>query len=62
MQKQPFGSSEAAVLRNYLDVCLEIPWGKTTKETVNIAKARKKLDDDHFGLDKVKGVCSSTSP
>ena len=54
LQKQPFGSSEAAVLRNYLDVCLEIPWGKTTKETVNIAKARKKLDDDHFGLDKVK--------
>ena len=54
LQKQPFGSSEAAVLRNYLDVCLEIPWGKTTKETVNIARARKKLDDDHYGLEKVK--------
>ncbi len=52
--KQPFGSSEAAVLRNYLDICLEIPWGVTTKETINIAKARKKLDDDHFGLEKVK--------
>jgi len=54
LSKQPFGSSEAAVMRNYLDVCLEIPWGVTTKETVNIAKARKKLDDDHYGLEKVK--------
>lgn len=54
LAKQPFGSSEAAVLRNYLDTCLEIPWGVSTKETINIAKARKKLDDDHFGLEKVK--------
>ena len=54
LSKQPFGSSEASVLRNYLDVCLEIPWGVKTKETINLAKARKKLDDDHFGLEKVK--------
>ena len=54
LSKQPFGSSEAAVLRNYLDTCLEIPWGVTTKETIQIPKARKKLDDDHFGLEKVK--------
>ena len=40
LSKQPFGSSEAAVLRNYLDTCLEIPWGVTTKETIQIAKAR----------------------
>jgi len=54
LSKQPFGSSEASVLRNYLDVCLEIPWGEKTKESINLAKARKKLDDDHFGLEKVK--------
>ncbi|MBP3623863.1 MAG: endopeptidase La [Oscillospiraceae bacterium] len=54
LAKQPFGSSEAAVIRSYLDVCLEIPWGKTTHETVNIAKARKILDEDHYGLEKVK--------
>ncbi len=54
LAKQPFGSSEAAVLRGYLDVCLEIPWGKATKETVDIAKARRLLDDEHYGLDKVK--------
>ena len=54
LAKQPFGSSEAAVLRGYLDVCLEIPWNKSTEETVDIAKARKILDEDHFGLEKVK--------
>ena len=54
LQKQPFGSSEAAVLRGYLDVCLEIPWGVKTQETVDIAKARRVLDEDHFGLEKVK--------
>ena len=54
LQKQPFGSSEAAVLRGYLDVCLEIPWGVETEETVDIAKARRILDEDHYGLEKVK--------
>lgn len=54
LTKQPFGSSEAAVLRNYLDVCLDIPWNKRTTETVDIAKARKILEDEHFGLEKVK--------
>ena len=54
LQKQPFGSAEAAVLRGYLDTCLELPWGKKTQETVDIAKARKILDEEHFGLEKVK--------
>ena len=54
LMKQPFGSSEATVLRNYLDVCLELPWGKKTKERVSVEAARKVLDKDHFGLDKVK--------
>ena len=54
LQKQPFGSAEAAVIRGYLDTCLEIPWGVRTKETIDIEKARKALDADHFGLEKVK--------
>ena len=54
LQKQPFGSAEAAVIRSYLDTCLELPWGKKTQETVDIAKARKILDDEHYGLQKVK--------
>ncbi len=54
LAKQPFGSSEAAVLRGYLDTCLEIPWGIATTETIDIAKAEKILNDEHFGLEKVK--------
>ena len=54
LKKQPFGSSEGAVLRNYLDIVLELPWGKKTKERVDVAAARKVLDKDHFGLQKVK--------
>ena len=54
LKKQPFGSSEGAVLRNYLDTILEIPWGKTTKERIDVAAARKILDNEHFGMEKVK--------
>ena len=54
LKKQPFGSSEASVLRNYLDTVLEFPWNNTTKERVDIDTARKILEKDHFGLEKVK--------
>ena len=54
LEKQPYGSAEASVLRNYLDVCLELPWTKTSKERASVAAARKILDADHFGLEKVK--------
>ena len=54
LKKQPFGSSEASVLRNYLDTILELPWNKNTKERINVETARKVLDKDHFGLGKVK--------
>jgi len=54
LEKQSYGSAESSVIRNYLDTCLELPWNKTTKERIDIAKARKILDADHFGLDKVK--------
>ena len=54
LKKQPFGSSEASVLRNYLDTVLEFPWNTTTKERVDIEAATKILEKDHFGLEKVK--------
>ena len=54
LKKQPFGSSEASVLRNYLDTVLELPWNVRTKERIDIAAARKILEADHFGLEKVK--------
>lgn len=54
LQKQPFGSAEASVSRNYMDVCLELPWNKKTKERIDVEAARKTLDAEHFGLAKVK--------
>lgn len=54
MEKQPYGSAENAVSRNYLDVCLELPWSKTTQDKADVAAARKLLDKDHYGLEKVK--------
>ena len=54
LKKQPFGSSEASVLRNYLDTVLDLPWNKKTKERVDVATARKILEHDHFGMEKVK--------
>lgn len=52
--KTAYGSPEAAVLRNYLDLCLEIPYGKFTKDRLDIARAKKILDEDHDGLEKPK--------
>ena len=54
LKKQPFGSSEGAVLRNYLDTVLELPWNNFTKERVDVEAARKVLNKDHYGLEKVK--------
>lgn len=54
LQKQPFGSSEASVMRSYLDTCIELPWGIKTCDETDINAARKQLDNDHFGLQKVK--------
>ena len=54
LAKQPFGSAEASVIRNYLDVCLEMPWNKYTRERADVEQARKLLDRDHYGLETVK--------
>ena len=54
LAKMPSGSREGTVERNYLDKCLEIPFGKYTKDSINLEKSRKILDKEHYGLDKVK--------
>ncbi len=54
IRHMPFGSSESALLRGYIDTCLEIPWLKTTEDTADLEKAKKILERDHDGLDKVK--------
>ena len=47
-------SAEATVVRNYLDVLLGLPWGKKSKLKRDIPEAERILDEDHFGLEKVK--------
>ncbi len=54
LSKVPYGSAEASVIYNYLDVCLDIPWKKTTKEKLQFDAVEKALDNDHYGLEKVK--------
>ena len=46
--------SEAALMRTYLDTVLELPWNKKTRERLDVARASKILDADHYGLEKVK--------
>ena len=54
LSKAPFGSAEATVIANYLDVCLDIPWKKATRDRLQFAAVEKTLDADHYGLEKVK--------
>ena len=54
LSKHPMGSSEGAVLRDYLELVLELPWNTETKEVVDIEAAQRKLDEDHYGLQQVK--------
>ena len=54
LSKQSYSSSEASVLRSYLDTVLELPWHNETKERASVDAARKILERDHFGMEKVK--------
>ncbi len=47
-------SAEAGVIRTYLDWIVDLPWKKTSKDILNINKAKKILDDEHYGLEKIK--------
>lgn len=53
-EKLHSASPDSAVMRNYLDTVLELPWNKKTKEDIDIKKAQEILEADHFGLEKVK--------
>lgn len=54
LAKAPYGSAEITVLRTYLDTVLEFPFGKHSTELPTVQEARKILDEDHGGLEKVK--------
>jgi len=55
MAKMPPGAPDYNVIRTYLDYVLELPWRKSTEGSLDIARARQVLDEDHFGLKDVKG-------
>ncbi|HKK98639.1 MAG TPA: endopeptidase La [Desulfotignum sp.] len=47
-------SSEASVVRTYLDTIVELPWSRSTKDVLDISRAKTVLDRNHFGLEKIK--------
>ena len=54
LSKMPQSSHEYSVQRNYIETCVELPWNKADKISINLDKAQRVLDKDHYGLDKVK--------
>ncbi len=54
LSKMPNGLHEANVVRNYLETCLDLPWNKRSKINIDLSKAQKVLDKDHYGMKKVK--------
>ncbi|MBS3948590.1 MAG: endopeptidase La [Dethiobacter sp.] len=54
LEKMPPAAAEAVVIRNYLDWILALPWSKQTEDRLDLVAAEKILDEDHYGLQKVK--------
>jgi ATP-dependent Lon protease len=54
LQRMPEAAGEYGMVRTYLDWLIELPWGLPEEKPIDIAEARRILDQDHFGLDKIK--------
>ncbi|MCL4138793.1 UNVERIFIED_CONTAM: hypothetical protein GTU68_024415 [Idotea baltica] len=54
LQRMPDGAAEASIVRTFLEVMIELPWDKSSVDRLDIRKARRILDQDHYGLEKVK--------
>ncbi|HKU87188.1 MAG TPA: endopeptidase La [Casimicrobiaceae bacterium] len=54
LERMPEGAGEYSMVRTYLDWLIELPWSVESETTIDIAEARRILDEDHFGLDKIK--------
>jgi len=54
LSKMQQGSAEGSVIRTYLDWVFDLPWNKKTEEVIDLKKAEEILNEDHYGLDKVK--------
>lgn len=52
--KMPYGSHEGSVMRVYLETCIELPWNTASPERLDLARAEKILNRDHYGMQKVK--------
>jgi ATP-dependent Lon protease len=53
-QRMPEGAAESGMVRTYLDWLIELPWNLPEEQAIDIGEARRILDQDHFGLDKIK--------
>ena len=54
LERTPEASAEHSMIRSYLDWLIELPWSKLSDERIDIAEARRILDEDHYGLPKIK--------
>ena len=54
LERMPEASAEHGMVRSYLDWLIELPWSKLSDEQIDIAEARRVLDEDHYGLPKIK--------
>ncbi len=53
-ERMPEGAAEAGMVRSYLDWLIELPWSLPEEKPIDIAEARRILDEDHYGLEKIK--------
>jgi ATP-dependent Lon protease len=60
LKSMPPMSAETTVVRNYIDCIVSLPWDKKSKSKIDINKAEKILDEDHYGLDKPRSGSSNT--
>jgi ATP-dependent Lon protease len=54
LERMPDASAEYSMLRTWIDWMIQLPWSKLENESIDIQKARRVLDEDHYGLDKIK--------
>ena len=54
LERLPSAAAEHGMLRNFLEWMAELPWGKTTETGIDVERARQVLEEDHYGLDKIK--------
>lgn len=53
-QSTPAAMAESSIIKTYLDLLVELPWKKSSKDTADLNKVQQKLDENHYGLEKVK--------